>query len=130
MIVGLHHLRLPVSDSWQSRDWYMDVLGFLPLLDVTEESSVVGVILRHPQGLILGLHQDAERAESLSGFSVLGLALSGRDELEHWERQLTERAITHGPVLKGHLGWYMDLPDPDGIVVRIHSGEVPYTEEA
>ena len=130
MIVGLHHVRLPVRDSWRSRDWYMDVLGFLPVLDVTEESGLVGVILRHPQGLILGLHEDAGRAASLSGFAVLGLALSGRDELEGWARRWDESDVAHGPVVKGHLGWYMDVPDPDGILVRIHSGEVPYAEEA
>jgi catechol 2,3-dioxygenase-like lactoylglutathione lyase family enzyme len=130
VIVGFHHVRLPVSDAWRSRDWYMDVLGFIPLMDVTEEASLVGVVLRHPQGLIVGLHQDNARARALRGFSVLGLAVAGRGQLERLASRLDETGVAHGPLTEGHTGWYMDVPDPDGIPVRLHSEQAPYSEEA
>jgi catechol 2,3-dioxygenase-like lactoylglutathione lyase family enzyme len=130
MIVGLHHVRLPVSDAWRSRDWYMEVFGFLPVMDVTEEDGLVGVILRHPQGMIVGLHQDAARASALRDFAILGLAVSGHGQLERWATRCDELGVEHGPLTEGHLGWYMDIPDPDGILVRVHSGEIPYSEEA
>jgi len=130
VIVGLHHVRLPVRDAWRSRDWYMEVFGFLPLLDVAEENNLVGVVLRHPEGFLLGLHQDEERAAVLREFAILGLAVAGRGQLERWARRLDELEMPHGPLVEGHLGWYLDVPDPDGIVVRIHSGEEPYSEEA
>ena len=127
---GLHHVRLPVSNAWTSRDWYMDVLGCSPLLDVEVEYGVVGVVIRHPCGVVIGLHQNAVRASALSGFAVLGFAVADRSTLEDWARTLEQGGVPHLGIAQGHLGWYLDVPDPDGIVVRLHTGSGPDTEEA
>ena len=129
-ITGLHHVRIPVSDSWASRDWYSTVLGFVPVLDFEEELGPTGVVLRHPIGLVVGLHQDPARAVSLRGFAVLSLAVADRQQLEQWADHLDTRTIPHGSVREGHLGPYIEVPDPDGIIVRFHSGPAPYSEEA
>ena len=62
-IVGLHHVRIPVTDAWVSRNWYMSVLGFNPVLDLQEEHGLIGVVLRHRVGIVLGLHQNPTRGQ-------------------------------------------------------------------
>jgi catechol 2,3-dioxygenase-like lactoylglutathione lyase family enzyme len=126
----LHHVRIPVTDAWKSRDWYMSVLGFLPVLDLEEEQGLVGVVLRHPTGLVIGLHQEPVRAAALRGFALLGLAVADRDELEALVKHLDRQGVSHGALEEGHLGWYVDVADPDQILIRLHCGAVPYAEEA
>jgi len=129
-ILGPHHIRLPVSDAWVSRDWYTAILGFVAVLDLEEERGLVGVVLRHAAGLVVGLHQDPPRAMALRGFAVLGLGMADKDQLERWTEHLDRVGVSHGPIQEGHLGWYVDVPDPDGILTRFHTGVVPYAEEA
>jgi catechol 2,3-dioxygenase-like lactoylglutathione lyase family enzyme len=119
-----------VSDAAASRDWYMTVLGFEPVLDLEDELGVVGVVMRNRQGLTVGLHQDPSRAAALRDFAILGLTLPDRDRLNEWSTALDDVGIAHGQLQEGHLGWYMDLPDPDGILIRFHTGKGPDAEEA
>jgi catechol 2,3-dioxygenase-like lactoylglutathione lyase family enzyme len=130
LVIGLHHIRIPVTDAWVSRDWYSSVLGFVPVLDFENADGVVGVVLRHRTGVVIGLHKDAMRARELHGFALLGLAVAGEDELRSWSVRLDRAGVAHGPLEEGHLGWYIELPDPDGIVVRLHAGLAPYAEQA
>jgi catechol 2,3-dioxygenase-like lactoylglutathione lyase family enzyme len=130
VVVGLHHIRIPVSDPWVSRDWYMTVLGFRPLLHLEEEQGVIGVVLHHPRDFMVGLHRDPHRAEVLQGFALLGLTVANTEELQRWATRLHDMAIPYHPIEEGHLGWYLDLPDPDGILVRFHTGTGPDAEEA
>jgi catechol 2,3-dioxygenase-like lactoylglutathione lyase family enzyme len=129
-IIGLHHIRVPVSDAWISRDWYMAVLGFRPVLDLEEENGVVGVVLRHDQGLSIGLHRDRSRAASLKGFAILGLTVENRSQLERWAAALDRAGVSRGALEEGHLGFYLDIPDPDGILIRLHTRAGPNAEEA
>jgi catechol 2,3-dioxygenase-like lactoylglutathione lyase family enzyme len=128
--LGLHHIRVPVTDPWASRDWYSEVFGFVPVLDLEEENEVVGVVLRHESGITLGLHLDDVRARALRGFAVLGLSVGSSAEMDEWRRQLDQLAVEHSELEEGHLGTYLDVPDPDGIVVRLHTGSVPDAEDA
>ncbi|MGP8059759.1 MAG: VOC family protein [Acidimicrobiales bacterium] len=129
---GLHGVRIPVTDALVSKDWYMTVLGLEPVLDLEEEQGVVGVVLRHPTGFVIGLHQEPHRAGALRGFAVIGLTVTDRVQLERWRDELQRLGRAHGPLEAGHLGWFMDVPDPDGVVVRFHTGRPtsPDAEEA
>ena len=130
LVTGLHHVRFPVTDPQTSRDWYARVLGFVPVLDYERERGVIGVVCRHPTGLVIGLHRDPLRARALCGFAVLSLAVAAPDDLERWIEHLDRLSVPHGPIKEGHLGLYLEVPDPDGIVIRFHSGPLPYVEEA
>jgi hypothetical protein len=90
----------------------------------------VGVVLRHPSGGVIGLHNDPERAAALSGFAVLGFSVVDGDALGRLSDELLRKGVHHRGVSEGHLGWYLDVPDPDGILVRFHSGSSPDAEEA
>ena len=129
-IAGLHHVRIPVAEPWRSREWYSAAFGFVPILDLERESGVIGVVVRHPSGLVVGLHADRDRAAALRGFAVLSLAVADPLQLEAWAVALDRDGIARGRIRVGHLGPYLEVPDPDGVLVRLHSGPAPYSEEA
>lgn len=123
----LHHVRLPVTDVMVSRDWYAEVFGFEPILDIEEEDRVTGVALEHPSGLMLGVHLAPERARALQGFTVFGLAVA---DLGAWLTYLDASGIEHGGIVDGHLGECIALRDPDGIVVELHTPIQPSVQDA
>jgi catechol 2,3-dioxygenase-like lactoylglutathione lyase family enzyme len=129
-LVGLHHLRLPVSDVMRSRDWYASVFGFKPRLSLEEEDLVVGVVLSHQSGLTLGLHHAPELARSLHGFCSVALSVRDSDDLNNWCARLDTLDVKHTPPTEGHRGWYVDVPDPDGLVIQLHTTGQPTADEA
>lgn len=130
LISGLHDVRIPVRDPWASRDWYMTVLGFESVLDLQEARGLAGVVLQHPSGAVLGLHQDARRCRALTGFVLVAMTVPDRAELTTWVDALDRMDQVHSTVQEGHLGWYVDLPDPDGILIRLHTATRFDAEEA
>jgi catechol 2,3-dioxygenase-like lactoylglutathione lyase family enzyme len=103
-ILGLHHVHIPVTDAWVSQDWYMDILGFKPVLVSEEENGVIGVVLRHPQGVVIGLHNEPARARALRGFVLLGLTVADQLELRRWAERFQRLGLTASPIQEGHLG--------------------------
>jgi catechol 2,3-dioxygenase-like lactoylglutathione lyase family enzyme len=129
-VVGLHHIRLPVSDVMRSRDWYFAVFDFEPRLSFEEEDRVVGVVLIHQSGLTLGLHHAPELARSLEGFCSVALSVGDSDDLDHWCTRLDTLGTQHTSPAEGHLGWYVEVPDPDGLIIQLHTIAQPTADEA
>jgi catechol 2,3-dioxygenase-like lactoylglutathione lyase family enzyme len=126
-IVGLHHVRLPVSDVLASRDWYVDVFGFESILVEEDEDRITGLVLEHPSGVVLGVHADRARAAALRGFVVVAF---GVRDLSWWVDYLDRRGITHGRAGQQHLGRSVQVADPDGICVALASLDQPSAGEA
>jgi catechol 2,3-dioxygenase-like lactoylglutathione lyase family enzyme len=128
--VGLHHVRLPVSNVMRSRDWYTEVLGFEPSLSVEDEDHVIGIVVDHPSGLMLGLHYDPALAHALRGFCSVALSVGGPDDLNRCCERLDVLGISHSQPAEGHLGWFVEVPDPDGLVIELHTTGQPSADEA
>ena len=124
---GVHHVRLPTADVNATRDWYADVLGFSPIIDLEEEDRLVGVVLEHPSGVVLGFHLDPERAAALQGFAVVGISV---DDLEPWLAYLDDARVEHGPIIDSHIGTCIQVIGPDGLVIELHSADQPSALEA
>jgi catechol 2,3-dioxygenase-like lactoylglutathione lyase family enzyme len=129
-LAGLYCIRIPVRDVWASRDFYVEVLGCEAVLDAEDESSVTGVVVYHPSGVTIGLHLDPARAKVMSGFAPLTLRTWNRGDLEEWSDWLDSVGAAHRDLAYGEPGWFLDVLDPDGIVIRLHSSEEPSLEEA
>ncbi len=129
-VVGLHHVRLPVSDVLRSRDWYSATFDFEPCLSLEEEDRVVGVVVIHRSGLTLGLHHAPALARALHGFCSVALSVGAVDDLDHWCRHLDTLRVQHTAPAEGHLGWYVEVPDPDGLVIELHTVGQPSADEA
>jgi catechol-2,3-dioxygenase len=121
---------LPVSDVARSCSWYCETLGFSVLLDYEEADELVGHVLEHPNGMTLGLHHDPERARAVRGFAIVAFQVPTRHELDEWEAHLDRLGVTHTRASAAHLGWCVNIPDPDGIVVQLHTPEQPSADEA
>jgi len=126
-IVNVHHVRLPVSDVLVSRDWYIDTLGFQPLLVEEDESGVIGIAIQHPCGVVIGLHRDAARASALRGFVAVAFGVT---DLGAWVKFLRSRKVSYAPPTDTHLGHSLRLADPDGIVVELHTNRQPSAADA
>jgi catechol 2,3-dioxygenase-like lactoylglutathione lyase family enzyme len=127
-LIGVHHIRLPVRDVESSSDWYRSTFGFDILLYEEEEVRAVGAVLRHPSGVLLGLHRmDATALAALRGFNVLGLTTN---DLSAWAEELDRLGVGHSGVTQGTIGCFIEVEDPDGAIVQLHTGEQPDTEEA
>jgi catechol 2,3-dioxygenase-like lactoylglutathione lyase family enzyme len=123
VLVGIHHVKLPVSDLVRSRAWYGDVLGFETALEFVEDGEVRGVALHRdgcqPQ---IALRQDPERARAWSGFDPVALLVPDRESVDRWSAALHEQGEPHD-VVRGHLGGavLVGLHDPDGIEIRLYA---------
>jgi hypothetical protein len=129
-VIGLHHVRLPVSDAMRSRDWYADLFGFEPRLCLEEENCIVGVVLGHRCGITLGLHNAPAIAGALHGFCSVALSVGSVDDLTRWCTRLDALGVHHSAPVEGHLGWYVKVPDPDGLITQLHTAGQPNAAEA
>jgi catechol 2,3-dioxygenase-like lactoylglutathione lyase family enzyme len=121
-VSGLHHVKLPVTDVARSRDWYERAFGFVRHLEFHEQGRLCGVALRHPVGEVgLALREDPRRAAALAGFDALCLAVGTRGDLDDLLSRLDEHGIGHGTPVAGRGGDAVDVPDPDGHLVRLHT---------
>ena len=127
-IIGVHHVRLPVSDVIRSRDWYASTFGFETRLTVEEEDHIAGVVAVHRSGVTIGLHVAPALAGALRGFCSVALSVGDRSDLTSWCEYLDTLGVSHSPPTEGHVGWYVQVPDPDGLVIELHtSGNITAT---
>jgi catechol 2,3-dioxygenase-like lactoylglutathione lyase family enzyme len=123
-VAGFHHVKIPVSDVRRSRDWYGQMFGFVQEIEFAEDGVLAGVALRHPEtGLRLALRGDPQRSRAMAGFDLVALAVSTLADLQTMAARTASPGAGHGPITKGHLGWACDVPDPDGILVRLYTHE-------
>ena len=38
--------------------------------------------------------------------------------------------VSHSAPADGHLGWYVEVPDPDGLIIQLHTIGHPTADEA
>jgi catechol 2,3-dioxygenase-like lactoylglutathione lyase family enzyme len=123
-IAGFHHVKLPVTDVARSRDWYVDVLGFTVTMEFVEDGVVMGLALSDPGGTVqLALRHAPARAEALSGFDPIALAVPARADVAVWRQRLDDLGQPHGGIVTGHKGGsvLVGLHDPDGIEIRFYA---------
>ena len=126
-ICGFHHVSLPASDLDRSSDWYQRVFGFDCVLIEEDEDRVIMVMLEHPEGMVLCLHQGSDPDPAwheLASAAVLSFRVADRADLELWDKRLAELAVEHSSPRQAHLGWALDVTDPSGLRIQLHTNEV------
>jgi catechol 2,3-dioxygenase-like lactoylglutathione lyase family enzyme len=126
-LLGLHHLKLPVSDLDASIDWYGKVFGaeYLPQFDHIDGSGVRYAVILDVPGLPapLELRWAPQAAGAIEGYDPIDLAVDSVDALRAWIAHLDDLGVDHSPVISAGAGHLMVLADPDRIFIRI--AEVP-----
>jgi glyoxylase I family protein len=117
-IHGFAHVGLRVRDIQQSKNFYVDFLGF----QVLQETS--GLILVRGYGIVLGIQGDNPETKGDDyfnpfrvGLDHLALAVADKDELESILQQLNTAHIRNNGIqtnLMTHQP-YISFYDPDGI---------------
>ena len=122
-ILGLHHIKIPVSDLPTSRAWYERVFELEPLKEFRddEDGVVRGVSYRSKRELSLALREDPRAASGFAGFDPFAIMLRGRSDIEHWARRLDELGVAHSAILEATIGYLMSFDDPDGLQLRFYT---------
>ena len=126
-ICGFHHVSLPASDLDRSSDWYERVFSFRRVLIEEDEDRVTMVMLEHPEGMLLCLHQSPDLGRAWHGLdsavAVLSFRVASRADLVAWDRRLAELQTEHSGPRQAHLGWALDVIDPSGLRIQLHTYE-------
>ncbi len=133
-IIGIHHVKFPVSNLAQSRNWYQRVLGLQVLMDFPDDNGVVrglaGILPGSPP-VAVALREQPTAAAGNAGFDPVSFAVTDHEAAMAWAEHLDRLGVEHSDVVQGTLGWALDITDPDGIVIRLYSadrGEVNNTD--
>jgi len=121
----LQHVRLTVSDPARSRDFYVNLLGFLVMMEGSD-----GFLVTNGE-IFIGLRTAPNPSETLPddrfnpnriGLKSLTLSVPGRSELEKAVVLCRLRGVPcddmvdHGPA----FGFYtLTIHDPDGIQIEL-----------
>jgi catechol 2,3-dioxygenase-like lactoylglutathione lyase family enzyme len=122
---GVHHLKLPVSDLNRSRAWYESRLGYQVVTEFTEDGTLMGLALAHPNGgPSLALRLAPELAARAAGFDYFSIGVPTKAAIEALAQRLTALGEPHAGVHFATIGWVLPhLHDPDGHEVRFYTTE-------
>ncbi len=126
-VLRIRQVKIPVTDLASSAGWYRDLLDLEVAMEFEEDGVVRGVVLAdRAAGFVIGLRerQHCESRPVLAGFDVVAFELADRDSVEALVRRCDERGIAHADVHeRGKHGVALDIPDPDGTVIRFLAGK-------
>ena len=83
--LGVHHVKVPVTDLGRSRAWYESVFGIEMMIEFPDDDGTVrGVAYAPINQLTLSLREDPERAAALAGFDSWAVLVDSRADLDAW----------------------------------------------
>jgi len=127
-IKGFTHVSLSVRDLDASLHFYRDVLGLRTLAEPYDGEVFEGreaMLLAGRTALCLQCHTANTGARfdpRHTGLDHIALAVASREDLEAFAEHLTTEGIEHSGVkpLPG-FGDFIELHDPDGVLVELHA---------
>jgi catechol 2,3-dioxygenase-like lactoylglutathione lyase family enzyme len=122
-VLGIHHIKIPVSNLATCRQWYERVFELEPLMEFRddEDGVVRGVVYRSLGDLSLSLRENPSAARGMAGFDPFAIMLRGRADIEHWASRLDELGVAHAPIVEATIGYIMSFHDPDGLELRFYT---------
>jgi glyoxylase I family protein len=125
-ITGIHHIALTVSDAPKSVEFYTNVFGFVPVLEVQDEAGrgYKRVLAHGESRTILGLSVHSSNdgspfTEFRMGLDHLSFGVASRAELDAWVERLDELGIEHSEIRTTPVGDLLTVRDPDNIQVEL-----------
>jgi catechol 2,3-dioxygenase-like lactoylglutathione lyase family enzyme len=121
-VVRIRHVKIPVTNVVESAAWYRALLDLELQFEFVEQGALRGVsLVDRAAGYAIAL-RDREFSASrpdLAGFDYVALAVSSRPALVDLATKCEALEFTHSGVRdNGPFGSNLDVPDPDGTVLR------------
>ena len=128
----IRQVKLPVTALPRSVAWYRAVLGLALCAEFVEDGVLRGALLmdRH-QGFAIALRDRAVCASrpDLAGFDVFAIEMESVAALRELAAHCERLGVTHHGVHdRGEWGAGLDIPDPDGTVLRFLANN-PFTAD-
>ncbi len=124
-LVQIKQVKVPVSDLQRSVSWYRALLDLDLIREFVEDGVLTGAVLADSDaGFLIGLrHRDAIAGQpSLKGYDLFSIGVESVDTLRELVHRCAQLHIAHGSLMdRGPDGTHLDVPDPDGTVVRFLS---------
>jgi catechol 2,3-dioxygenase-like lactoylglutathione lyase family enzyme len=127
-ISRIRHVKLPVGDLRRSVAWYQALLGLQIAAEFSEQGVVRGVQLTDPDGgfaIALRDRRFCAGQPDLRGFDVFALEVDSVASLHALAARCEELGFEHSGVAdRGEYGANLDVPDPDGTVLRFLANNI------
>jgi catechol 2,3-dioxygenase-like lactoylglutathione lyase family enzyme len=127
-LVRIRHVKLPVTDLRRSVAWYRALLDLELAAEFSEQGSVRGVQLTALDGsfaIALRERQYCASTPDLNGFDVFALEAESVSALHDLVARCERLGVAcDGVQDRGEYGASLDIPDPDGTVLRFLAGNV------
>ena len=122
-ILGVHHVKIPVSDLVRSRAWYEPLFELEALTEFRDDHDGVvrGVSYRAKGDLALALRENPSAAEGVAGFDFFAMMLYGRADIDAWVQRLDDFGVAHSEIIEAAIGFILTFEDPDGIQLRFYT---------
>jgi catechol 2,3-dioxygenase-like lactoylglutathione lyase family enzyme len=120
-VTGIAHVKVPVTDLNRSVSWYRELLGLEPGLEFVEDGVLRGVALVDwSTGMRIALRDRTVCVgrPDLRGFDVFALRVPTAEALERIIERCDRLGLEYERQDRGPFGAALDVPDPDGTVVR------------
>lgn len=128
MIERIAQVKLPVTDLVRSVPWYCELLDLRVWIEFEEDGELRGVGLIDEEGRFCIALRDrsvcAGRPD-LSGFDVVALTPSSAASLAELVSRCDRLGIAHSGIVEMGSGLLLDVPDPDGTVLRFYHYTAP-----
>lgn len=121
----LLHVKIPVTDVERSARWYARLLALRLIMEFVEDDELRGVVLAEPvTGVHVALRDRAFSSSQpvLDGFDLVAFEMTSLQALEDFAKRCAAMDIRTSGVHYFDEGASagMDIPDPDGTVLRFH----------
>jgi catechol 2,3-dioxygenase-like lactoylglutathione lyase family enzyme len=130
-IAGLGRIgqvKLPVTDLARSVTWYCQLLDLRLWCEIVEDDVLRGVGLIDPQSRFNISLRDRSVCASqptLHGFDVVAFLPASRTVLDDMTARCDRLGTTHNGIQETPAGPRLDIPDPDGTVLRFYHLTTP-----
>jgi catechol 2,3-dioxygenase-like lactoylglutathione lyase family enzyme len=125
-ITGLDRIaqiKLPVTDLARSVAWYRRLLDLRLWAEFVEDGELRGAGLIDPQGRFNVALRDRRVCASrpnLRGFDVIAFLPTARSVLDDMVDRCERLGVAHSGIQDTPAGPRLDIPDPDGTVLRFY----------
>ena len=125
---GIGQVKLPVTDLARSIRWYREVLELRLWTEIVEDGVLRGAGMIDEQArFCIALRDRAHCASQpdLRGFDVVALHPTSREVLDALVERCERLGTEHSGIRYRPGGAWLDIPDPDGTVLRFYHHNDP-----